>query len=626
MSKNNHTPAPNNDAATPMTDAEREHELNRLVKQRLEKADKLREHGSNPYRNDFHPTTETSAFIALYNEKNKEDLAALVAQADAQTITHHLAGRVVNMRQMGKMSFLRIRGAHADLQVVVKQDNVGSHGYELLKMLDLGDFIGVVGTPMRTNTGELSVSASSWSILTKSMRPLPDKFHGLADIEQRYRHRSIDLIVNPEVRKIFRTRSMVVREIQHFLDARDYIEVETPILGDVAGGATARPFLTHHNALDADLQLRIATELHLKRLVVGGLERVYEIGRIFRNEGVSTRHNPEFTSIEFYQAYATYKDLMDLTEELITGIVEKLHGSLQISYQGKTLDFSRPWRRAPIAALVAEHLDTHFEKQIDVSTDDLVNIDSVEKAMRVITARALDGNLKNLLVANIDEPLIVCLKELSDEEATQLVPHMTHDDVLTGFSSHDSIVTKAKGAIRVMTDDTKHTGVSIVENYWLLGQNIDKAFAAVPERRRRLALALLYSIFDHAVEKTLINPTFITDFSVSVSPLARRRDSDPAVVDRFELMCAGMEIANAFSELNDPVDQRKRFEDQLRDKERGDIEAHGLDEDFMHALETGMPPTAGEGIGIDRLVMLLTDSASIREVILFPQMRQPKTH
>jgi len=490
---------------------------------------------------------------------------------------------------------------------------------------------------MRTKTGELSIAAEGFRVLTKAVRPLPDKSHGLQDTEQRYRQRYVDLIVNPEVREVFRNRTRIIRGIQKFLDARDFIEVETPILGEGAGGAAARPFTTHHNTLDLDLEMRIATELHLKRLVVGGLERVYEIGRLFRNEGVSTKHNPEFTTIEFYMAYATYEDLMDLTEELISGLVDEIRGTDVIKFGDMQVDFSTPWRRAPIATLVAEHLKIE---------EDLTQIRSVTRALEVAVGHT----------ANAEEPLWLCLKELTDAEAESLIPGMAD---LDASAKDQPIADRARAAMKAGGDDF----------YAKLGAAIDLAFkgegetdgedsnagfldeitgdeaeeATDPnidaggegpgrlprrnvmdpniERRRRLALHLLYAVFDHEVEGTLINPTFITDFSVSASPLARRRDSDPAVVDRFELIIAGMELANAFSELNDPADQRQRFEDQLRDRERGDGEAPKMDADYVRALEFGMPPTAGEGIGIDRLVMLLTDNTSIREVILFPLMR-----
>jgi len=595
-------------------------ETHRLIKQRMEKADQIRALGMDPYANDFAPELTCDDFRAKYDAEADEDLRKM-------TTVHTVAGRLLAKNKMGKMTFLRIRDRTGVLQVLVKKDRVGEDVYTHLKLLDIGDFVGVAGTPMKTKTGETTLAADGFRVLTKSLHPLPDKHAGLKDVEQRYRQRYVDLATDTDVQKIFRTRSKIIRHIQRFLDGRDFIEVETPILGDVAGGAAARPFLTHHNALDVDFQMRIATELHLKRLVVGGFERVYEIGRLFRNEGVSTKHNPEFTTIEFYQAYATYKDLMDTTEELVTTLVEELHGTTTIAYGDKEVDFSRPWRRAPIATLVQEHLGVD---------EDLNAVTSVAKALSYTVGHC----------ATDDEPLHVCLKELSDEEAGEVIP-----GIEPAANDDDTIVARAKRAYGAADDKAAF--------FAALGENIDRKFASLNtddgsfdepsqevtnpgfgedtgeidteahakkvdknrERRRRLGLALLYSVFDHEVEETLTNPTFITDFSVSVSPLARRRDGDPAVVDRFELIVAGMELANAFSELSDPIDQRERFEAQLRDRERGDGEAPEMDDDFIHALEIGMPPTAGEGIGIDRLVMLLTNQQSIREVILFPAMR-----
>jgi lysyl-tRNA synthetase, class II len=594
-------------------------ETHRLVQVRLEKAHKIREAGLDPYANDFRPEVTAADLHARYAD---------VAGADLEQITtvHILAGRVMTMRQMGKASFLTIRDASSkDIQIYVKLDRVGEAAYQLLKLTDLGDIVGVAGSPMRTKTGELSIAADGFRVITKALRPLPDKFHGLADVEQRYRQRYLDLIVSPDVRETFRLRSRIIRGVQRHLDERGFIEVETPVLQDEAGGASARPFVTHHNALGQDLFLRIATELHLKRLVVGGLERVYEIGRQFRNEGVSTRHNPEFTSIEVYQAYATYLDMMDLTEELIAGLAEQVAGSTTLPYGEHQVDFQRPWRRVPIARLVQEHLGI---------TEDLTTIDSVEKALAITVGHT----------ASADEPLHTCLKGLSDEEADELIPGIK--------KGPEPLVQRAKAALAAGG-----------AGFWsALGTQIDAAFAspssttpaqvdeptapptpaagddfdektgetaigaAAPDamraRRRDIALSLLYSVFDHEVERTLINPTFITDFPLMVSPLARKRDRDPAVTDRFELIVAGMELANAFSELNDPVDQRARLEGQLRDKARGDVEASPLDEDFCRALEAGMPPTGGLGIGIDRLVMVLANKQSIRDVILFPQMRR----
>ena len=560
--------------------------VHRLVQQRLDKADKMRELGLNPYANTFKPTVTAAILHKDYAEHDKEALQ------DIDT-TYGIGGRIIASREMGKASFIQVQDRSAVLQVYVRKDVVGDEQFAVLKLADIGDLVGITGTLMRTKTGELTLRAASFAILSKSLRPLPEKYHGLQDVERRYRERYTDLIVNEQARDIFKKRAQIITGIRRYLDERDYIEVETPILGDMAGGAAARPFETFFNALDQPFCLRIATELHLKRLVVGGLDRVYEIGRQFRNEGLSTKHNPEFTSIEFYEAYATYEDLMDLTEDLISGLVRDLYGKDEIEYAGQTLNFAGPWRRVSIARLVGETLGL-----TDEQCDALENVSSVAEALKLA-----DGNC-----ANSEEALWIVLKELENEEAVQWV---------IGDNGEDASLPIEQQALNAFKADAANF-------YAALGARLDDAMAEDHERRRRLALHLLYAVFEAKVEENIQHPTFVTDFSVSVSPLARRRDGDPAVVDRFELFCAGMEIANAFSELSDPVDQRQRFVDQLRHKERGDDEAHGLDEDFIKALETGMPPTAGEGIGIDRLVMLLTDSPSIREVILFPQMRKEK--
>lgn len=558
--------------------------IDRIISERRSKAQELLALGKNPYDNGFVPTATSADLVHAYSDQSKEELEHVKKSYD-------IAGRVMAIRNMGKAAFVRIQDRLGEMQLFIQKDALDDSDWQAFKLLDMGDFVGVSGTPMKTKTCELSLKITKFRILTKALRPLPEKYHGLTNVEHRYRQRYLDLIVNEKTKKIFIARSKIIRGIQKFLDARGFIEVETPILSDVAGGAEAKPFMTHHNALGEDLTLRIATELHLKRLVVGGIERVYEIGRLFRNEGVSTRHNPEFTSIEFYQAYATYTDLMDLTEELFRELVFSLYNKGVVKYQEEELDFSKPFRRVPIAQLVAEHLKLEVEP--------LVKISSVKKALEISLGH---------LVSN-EAPLDICFAELSSDEMNKILPWCFSDEA--AFENMNIAAVSKHLAKKLSRDEI--IGI---------GEAIDKAFENIPQRRRRLALNLLYGVFEHEVEDKIIQPTFITDFSVSVSPLARKRDGDPAVVDRFELYVAKMEVANAFSELTDADDQRERFLKQTRQKAMGDEEAPDLDEDFLNALEIGMPPTAGQGIGIDRLVMILTDSPSIREVILFPKMRK----
>ena len=432
-----------------------------------------------------------------------------------------LAGRLMQLRVMGKALFAHILDGTGKVQVYIRRDAVGEESYEQCRDFDLGDIISVTGYPFVTKTGEKTLHVESVTLLVKSLIPPPEKWHGLTDIEARYRYRYVDLTANPEVRDIFRRRSQIVRFIRRFLDDRGFLEVETPSLHHVAGGAMARPFKTHHNALGIDMTLRIALELPLKKLVVGGLERVYEIGRCFRNEGISKKHNPEFTMLEFYQAYATFEDLMEMTEELISGAAQEICGSLELPWNGKTVHLRRPWRRLSM-------LDSVHEVG-GVGRD--VNLGTIEGLHSVAAANRVE----------IEEP-----------------------------------------------DD------------W--GRCLEAVFEAL-------------------VEDKLIDPTFIMHHPFSISPLARRNSVDPLITDRFELFVNGMEMANAFSELNDAVDQRERFEAQAKRKAGGDLEACDVEEDFLRAIEHGLPPTAGEGIGIDRLVMFLTDSASIRDVVLFPQLR-----
>ncbi len=492
---------------------------------RLQKAEKLRARGVDPFGNGRKVAHVSADLRARFGDAPNE-----VVEQDGTTWS--VAGRVVAVRNLGKMAFLKLRDRAGDVQLQLKKDKLGDAGFGLLELLDLGDVAAASGRAIRTRTGELTVVADEWTILTKALRPLPEKFHGLTDVETRYRQRYLDLATNPEVREAFVKRSRLVQYIRRFLDERGFLEVETPMMHPLVTGAAARPFVTHHNTLDMQLYLRIAPELYLKRLVVGGIERVYEINRNFRNEGISTQHNPEFTMLEFYWAHATYHDLMDLTEQMFAGAARELVGSEKVPYQGQELNFAAPWARIPMAQAVLEGVR---KAGLSLEEGDLAD----------------PGKLKGLLLARFEG-------------------------------------TPAERKSIEEQDDAGH---------------------------------LLAALFDEHVEHTLVNPTFITEFPTSISPLARRNDRDPSVTDRFELFVAGREIANAFSELNDPLDQKERFVAQVRAKERGSDEAMDHDEDYIVALEHGMPPTAGEGIGIDRLAMLLTDAASIRDVILFPLLK-----
>ena len=490
-------------------------EWNDLMRDRFRKVDTLAASGTAAYPNDQKVGWTTAAARAAAAGIPPEDLPGKSIRVD-------IAGRIVALRRFGKATFLVLSDRAGRLQAYLKRDAVGEAAYDLfLSTVDAGDILWVEGTLFVTRTGELTVEAARYRMLTKGIRPLPEKWHGLSDVETRYRQRYVDLIVNEEVREIFRRRARIVSFLREYLVRRDFLEVETPMMQPVAGGATARPFVTHHNALDMDLYLRIAPELYLKRLLVGGFERVFEINRNFRNEGISTQHNPEFTMLEFYQAYATFGDLMALTEDMLSSLAVGIFGDTKFPYQGGTVDFTPPWERLTVAGAVARYGGVPQER-------------------------------------------------LAEE-----------------------------GFLREMAGR--------------LG---------IPDAATSPPGNLLVAVFEEVAERKVAGPTFVTGYPIEVSPLSRRTDGRPHLVDRFELIVRGREIANAFSELNDPVDQRGRFEEQLLRRERGDEEAHFRDEDFLRALEYGMPPAAGEGIGIDRLVMLLTDSPSIREVILFPQLRK----
>ncbi|MFW5908497.1 MAG: lysine--tRNA ligase [Desulfosalsimonas sp.] len=486
-----------------------------VITKRKEKIEALKDQGLELFPNDF-KTTYTV-----------EDIRCAIEGGDIQMSEGHTqihaAGRMMAINRFGKSAFIRFRDRSGQMQAYIRQDRVGEEVYAFFKKLDIGDFIGLRGTMFATKTGEWTLLADEIRLLAKAYRPLPEKFHGLKDPEKRYRQRYLDLIMNPEVRDVFVRRSLLISVIRDFLLARQYLEVETPMMQPIAGGADARPFKTHHNALDMDLYLRIAPELYLKRLVVGGFERVFEINRNFRNEGISTQHNPEFTMLEFYQAYATYQDLMDLTEEMLRHAAESVTGSAVVSYQGQQIDFAGRWRRMTLFEALAS-------------------------------------------IGGADPQLL--------KDRTALM---------------DFAVSRG-----VAIDRTKDSDIG-------LGKLITK-------------------VFDHLVEPKLIQPTFITGYPVEVSPLSRRSSTDPEITERFELFVAGKEIANGFSELNDPVDQSARFARQVQSRDTENDEAQ-MDEDYIRALEYGMPPTAGEGVGIDRLAMLLTDSASIRDVILFPHLK-----
>ena len=489
----------------------------RIITARKEKVEQVREQGINPYPNDF---KRQNTCIEVRSEMD----GLTPEQVESSGKSYVLSGRIMAVRDFGKAAFLQLEDGSGRIQVFIKKDVLGEEAYALYKMWDVGDIVGVSGTPFVTRTGELTIQADHIALLTKAVRPLPEKWHGLKDVEIRYRQRYVDLIANPEVREVFRLRTALIKHLRDHLDENGFMEVETPMMQPIPGGAAARPFVTHHNTLDMDLYLRVAPELYLKRLVVGGFERVYEINRNFRNEGISTMHNPEFTMLEFYMAYADYHNMMDFTEKLLQTVVQKAIGGTTVTYQGTEIDFGRPFAR-----------QAFYE--------------------------ALYG--------------------------------------VKGFSKD-------------------------------IGSDRDKtaAFARkadIPVSEKDPLGKLHLKIFEHFVEPDLKAPTFVYDYPIAVSPLSRRSDADPEVAERFELFMAGIEIANGFSELNDPRDQEDRFRQQVAELDAGDEEAHRMDSDYIRALEYGLPPTAGEGIGIDRLVMLITDSASIRDVILFPHQRAEHT-
>jgi lysyl-tRNA synthetase, class II len=490
----------------------------KIIEERRAKAEEMRAQGQNPFANDFKVTHVASQLASQFEEFSTEELDQSIKEG--QAVTFSIAGRLMAKRSFGKVAFGSLRDRSGDLQLSFFKLELSTEIWSSMKKSDLGDIIGCEGMMMRTQKGELSLKVTHFRVLTKSLRPLPDKFHGLTDTATRYRQRYVDLIVTPEARETFKMRSKALKYLREFFDTRDYMEVETPMLQPLYGGAAAKPFETYHNALDMELYMRIAPELNLKRLVVGGFHRVYEINRCFRNEGISTRHNPEFTSLEFYEAFATYEDLMTLTEELISGLAMHLHGKTTLQWGDHELTLSAPFRRLSVRDGLAQYADIPVEL----------------------------------------------------------------------FYDRDALLAAA-ARYKIAKADSMPLGY------------------------------LQMAVFEEACEADLIQPTFVTDFPLDVSPLSRRKESETSLVDRFELYAGGQEIANAFSELNDPDDQRGRFEAQVSARASGDDEAHPMDEDFIRALEYAMPPTAGEGIGIDRLVMLMTNNTSIRDVLFFPLLR-----
>ena len=502
-------------------------DLNDQIAERRRSLEQIIQLGFHPYPHQFDRTHSITQIVQQFGGATGDQLESERPQA-------RVAGRIHAINKMGKASFVRFTDGSELLQIYIKSNEVDEQVWKLFKLLDLGDFIGTEGRLFRTRTGELSIHAQSLTFLAKALVPPPDKYYGLHEIELRHRQRYADLIANREVRRVFEMRSHIIRLIRNYFDERGYMEVETPMLTSLPTGATARPFVTHHNALDIDLYARIAPELYLKRLIVGGFERVYEINRNFRNEGIDRSHNPEFTMLEWYQAYSEYEDLLTLTEELISSLTEQICGGPLIEYEENKIDFTRPWKRLTMREAVIHYWPSGSERP---------TIEDLSLSEGILRLAAQDPNLKSHL-----------------------------------------------------------PGLRMLDYGHLLGE-----------------------VFELVAEKHLVNPTFITEFPTELSPLSKQNEDDPRFVDRFELFIAGMEIANGFCEINDPDDQRRRFESQMKLRERGDEEAMLVDEDYIRALSYGMPPTAGEGVGIDRLVMLLTNSRSIRDVILFPHMRPEKS-
>ena len=500
------------------------------ILQRQRKLEQIIALGCDPYPHEFHFTDTIPQLLARHSARTGEEL-------ERERVNVKLCGRILTLRLHGKAGFAHLQNEGGKLQVYVKLDAVGERGFALFQLLDLGDIVGVEGHLFRTRTGELTVHISALTFLAKALLPLPEKWHGLADVEIRYRQRYLDLISNERVREIFLARARIIQAIRRFLDSRGYVEVETPAMQTIASGAAARPFVTHHNAFDIDLYLRIALELPLKRLIVGGLDRVYEIGRIFRNEGVSTQHNPEFTMLEFYQAYANYRDLMQLTEEMLTTVVREIAGGHTLTYRGNEMDFSK-WRHVSVLEAIVEHWPAAAGQR--PTADQLKNPEWLEAAVQRYNGGA----------------------RANDRTAIELPA----------------------------------------------GRDFDPGHVQT-------------ALFEAVTAGAFIQPTLVYDYPASVSPLAKTKDDEPAFAERFEVFAGGLELGNAYSELNDPEEQLARFQEQLRLKKAGFLDTQEFDQDYVRALRYGMPPTGGEGIGIDRLTMLLTDTHSIREVILFPLLR-----
>jgi lysyl-tRNA synthetase, class II len=574
----------------------------KLFDERREKLKKIAKLGQAAYPNRFPAqqgefATPLAEVRAKWDAKTSEEL-----EAKRETVT--VVGRIMAIRAQGKAGFATLQQEGARLQIYVRLDAVGEQGFALYKLLDLGDHIGVTGYLFRTRTGELTAHVETLTFLAKAMLTLPEKYHGLADVELRYRQRYVDLFANLDAREVFVKRAKVLKALRQFFDSRGYLEVETPMMQPIAGGAAARPFKTHHNALDMDLYLRIAPELYLKRLVVGGLDRVYEINRNFRNEGVSTQHNPEFTMLEFYQAYANYHDLMDLTEELIAFVAKEVNGTTilpsgekdesgnpipRLDPQGNPIDFSK-WQRLTMVEAIQKHWPEEFGAPPSLGA--LENADELKKF------------------------LLASLQYLQAHYPKVLTPSEEVQDVDLGRHRRLRSLKMLVNLQRILLHGDKTEFANIILG--AVGRpTLTEPLPLSPQSLGKT----IYGLFEAVVEPNLAQPTFIYDYPTAVSPLSKQKPDDPDHVERFEIFAGGFELGNAFSELNDPVEQQKRFDDQLAQRAAGDDEAHQMDADYVRALSYGLPPTGGEGIGIDRLVMLLTGSKSIRDVILFPLMR-----